>query len=71
MEREQLRAQITLKEINTPTSSMYQSVGKMFIVSSPDDVKAQLMKSLELAAAQLESIKVNASTRTHTHKARL
>lgn len=59
VERERLRAQLTLQELEKPSNSVYQSVGKMFIVVSVDDVKKGLNETITLADGQIKDIEVN------------
>lgn len=59
VERERLRAQLTLQELEKPSNSVYQSVGKMFIVVSADDVKKGLNETITLADGQIKDIEVN------------
>ena len=58
VERERLRAQLTLQELETPSKSVYQSVGKMFIIVPVDDVKKELNESITKADAQIKDIEV-------------
>ena len=58
VEREKLRAQLTLKELETPSNSIYQSVGKMFIVIPVDDVKKELNEAITQADVQIKDIEV-------------
>lgn len=59
VERERLRAQITLQELEKPSNSVYQSVGKMFIIVSADDVKKELTAAVSEAEKQIKDIEVN------------
>lgn len=58
VEREKLRAQLTLQELETPSNSIYQSVGKMFIVVPVDDIKKELNEAVAQADVQIKDIEV-------------